>query len=93
MQFQIRETFFEKHRIEIKIVLFGYSNYPFQPYFYTPWTMINLYSNRTEPLVPASVTRPALILCRPGFNIDGAARLFKVLGLSQAFWTYSTILV
>ena len=48
-------------------------------------------------LVPASVMcgkyRPDHILCRLGFNFDGAARLFTVPGLSMADFTYPTRLV
>ena len=46
---------------------------------------------RTEPtLVPA---RPGPILCRLGFNFDGAAGHFTVPGLSYAYFTYPTSLV
>ena len=59
-------------------------NFTFQTLFFClkQWTRVNLNSNRTEP-----------ILCRLGFNFDGAARLFTVPGLSQAYFTYPTSLV
>ena len=63
---------------------------------WTRWTRVNLNSNRTDPCaglcdvrqVPA---RPNPILL--GFNFDGAARLFTVPGLSQAYFTYPTSFV
>ena len=51
----------------------------------THWTIDQFEFEPDRLLVPAlvrySMYRPDLILCWPGFNFDGAARLFTVPGL------------
>ena len=45
------------------------------------WTRVNLNSNRTDPCAGLCHVRQVTvdpILCRLGFNFDGAARLFTV---------------
>ena len=58
---------------------------------------VNLNSNWTDPCAGLRDVRqvPArpYILCRLGFNFDGAARLFTVPDLLQAYFTYPTRLV
>ena len=52
------------------------------------WTRVNLNLNRTDPLMTCVKYRPDPIICLLSFNFDGAAGLFTVPDLSQA---YSTI--
>ena len=71
-EYRLKNT---EYRIQIKEYIIQNTEYRIR------WTWVNLNSNRTDTLYQPGLsdarqdTAPTL-LCRPGFNFDGAIRLF-----------------